>query len=366
MLAARVPERAPSVLALALIAIIIAAGCGQVSRSASPSSSASTSLPAASPSPDPTVTASPTAMPVATAAPTPNLSPHSVAGMSQIGAYFRNWMPNPKSKTDASGVVMYDYGGKIGIQYTPTAIAEAALCDYDRWLVDKDNTLKNSDWAAFMTQIRWLLANQLPDGRWLFHFQWGKTPVPWWSGLTDGLAISALVRAYALTGDPAQLTAITQARTTYERDQKTENGITSPVKVGSKTYYVYEEYPPGYSVGNVLNGWIFALVGLYEDETYLHDKAATTLLRGPNRGLAALKALLPYYDTGNWSRYAMQPVTPRIGTRASRGYHNLVIGQLWFVAKISGDRYFSQVARRWQGYLDKCTAARHCPPPYRS
>lgn len=302
-------------------------------------------------------------MPVPTPTQTPNTSPHSVAGMSQIGAYFRNWMPNPKSKTDASGVVVYDYGGKIGVQYTPTAVAEAALCDYDRWLVDRDTKLKNSDWAAFMTQIHWLLANQLPDGRWLFHFQWGRTPVPWWSAMTDGLAISAFVRAYALTGDPAELTAITRARTTYERDQKTDNGTASPVKIGSKTYYVYEEYPPGYSVGNVLNGWMFSLVGLYEDETYLHDKTASTLLRGPDRGLAAVKALLPYYDTGNWTRYSTQPVSPRIGTRDSLGYHTLVIGQLWYMAKISGDTFFSKWARKWQGYLDKCHAAGHCPPP---
>jgi hypothetical protein len=214
-----------------------------------------------------------------------------------------------------------------------------------------------------MTQIHWLLANQLPDGRWLFHFQWGRTPVPWWSAMTDGLAISAFVRAYALTGDPAELTAITRARTTYERDQKTDNGTASPVKIGSKTYYVYEEYPPGYSVGNVLNGWMFSLVGLYEDETYLHDKTASTLLRGPDRGLAAVKALLPYYDTGNWTRYSTQPVSPRIGTRDSLGYHTLVIGQLWYMAKISGDTFFSKWARKWQGYLDKCHAAGHCPPP---
>jgi D-glucuronyl C5-epimerase C-terminus len=385
---ARARQRSVRILSrllAAALAIQVAAGCGQTSSevTATPSAPATAAvattpgldptqlvspMPQATPTPLPTPSSSPgktsTPSPRPTPAPThkPIPSPHLIAGWTQLPAYFRNWMPDPKATKDGAGVVMVNYGGSLGAQYSPTGVAQAALCYYDRWLVDAA-AARGADWIAFMTQIDWLVANQLSDGRWLFHFKWGGMAVPWWSGMTDGVAISGLIRAYSLTGDKAVLTAITRARTTYERDQKTGHGIRSPVKVDSKTYYVYEEYLPGYTVGNVLNGWIFALVGLYEADKYLHDTKAGSLLRGSDSGFAAVKAMLPYYDTGNWSRYAAQPVTPPVGNLAKTEYHSLVVGQLWYLAATSGDATFSDWAQKWQGYLDACTAARKCPPP---
>jgi D-glucuronyl C5-epimerase C-terminus len=278
-----------------------------------------------------------------------------------LPAYFRNWQPNPAALTDAQGVVIDDYGGTIGTQYQPTAIAEAALAYYDRWLVDSDPTVKASDRSAFLIQVHWLISNQTPDGRWLFHFKWGKQQVPWWSAMTEGLAMSALLRSFALTRDPACFAALTRARTTFERDLN-HNGVAAQVILGRTTYVVYQEYLPGY-VSNVLNGWVFSMVGLYEAATYLHDPAASADLWGPRRGIAALKALLPYYDTGDWSRYDLRnPGTTATGDLASVTYHTLVIGQLGYIAGISGDSYFSTYAARFAADLTACQAARKCPP----
>ena len=275
--------------------------------------------------------------------------------------YFRNWQPNAAVLTDAHGVVLKDYGETIGTQYQPTSIAEAALAYYDRWQVDSEPTLKDSDRTAFLAQVNWLLANQTPDGRWLFWFRWGKQQVPWWSAMTEGVAMSALLRAYSMTRDPSDLTAIIRARTTFERDSN-HDGVGAPVIVGRTTYLVYQEYRPGY-VTNVLNGWIFSMVGLYEAATYLHDPAASADLWGPRRGIAALKALLPFYDTGHWSRYDLRsPGRFATGDLASVGYHSLVIGQLGYVARISGDPFFSKYAARFAAYLTACEAAGKCPP----
>jgi hypothetical protein len=277
-----------------------------------------------------------------------------------LPAYFRNWLPSTQPK-DADGVVMTNYGGSLGKQYSPTGVAQAALGYYDRWLVDSDPDRTKSDKAAFLAQIDWLLSHQSPDGLWLWSFKWGAQPVPWWSAMTEGVSMSALLRAYSMTGDPACLTAISLARSTFERAPN-DHGVGASVVVGSKTYVVYQEYLKGY-VANVLNGWIFSLVGLYETATYLHDQAASSDLLGPDRGIAALKVLLPYYDTGSWSFYYVT----RPGGSGTRGldtvrYHTLVIGQLIYMATISGDAFFSRYADRFQAYLDTCKAAGKCPP----
>jgi heparosan-N-sulfate-glucuronate 5-epimerase len=280
-------------------------------------------------------------------------------------AYFRNWMPHSSAPKDANGVVLQTYKAPLGRQYSPTGISQAALGYYDRWLVDTDPKLKASDKAAFLVQISWLLANQTSDGRWLFTFKWGHMPAPWWSAMTDGLAMSALLRAYSMTGNQACIDAVERARTVFERSQAKSQGVARSVAVGSKTYVVYQEYLRSYGAPNVLNGWIFSLVGLYETATYLHDSRASADVWGPDRGFAAVKALLPYYDTGTWTHYYITaPGTDQHGVWETVSYHDLVIGQLRYLATITGDAYFTRYADRFKGYLDACEAAKQCPPPH--
>jgi hypothetical protein len=260
-------------------------------------------------------------------------------------------MPNDAAPKDAKGVVMKDYGERGGRQYNPTSVAQAALAYYDRWLVDSDHDRAESDRTAFLTQADWLISHQAPDGRWLYSFRWGNQPVPWWSAMTEGVAMSALLRAYSMTGDPACLSAVSRARTTFERDLD-HGGVAAPVVVGATTYLVYQEYLKGYEP-NVLNGWIFSLVGLYEAAAYLQDPEASLDLLGPDRGTAALKALLPYYDTGTWSRYYMtNPGRSVRGSLDTVAYHVLVIGQLKYMTTISGDLFFADYADLFQAYMD--------------
>jgi heparosan-N-sulfate-glucuronate 5-epimerase len=278
-----------------------------------------------------------------------------------LPAYFLNWKPDDTVLKDAKGVIIHNYGGSIGKQYQPTTIAQAALAYYDRWLVDSDPTQAEADKTAFLTQTNWLISHQTPDGRWLFTFRWGNQPNPWWSAITEGNAMSALLRAYSMTGDPACLEAITRARTTFERDLS-HNGVGATVFLESTPYIVYQEYLKGYEP-NVLNGWIFALVGLYEAATYLPGQEAAVDLWGTDRGIPALKALLPYYATKTWSRYDMvHPGKSAYGSLATVYYHDLVINQLRYVAQISGDPFFSEYADRFQAELTACLAKRECPP----
>jgi hypothetical protein len=279
-----------------------------------------------------------------------------------LPAYFEVWEPSSATALkDDGGVVLKDYGGSLGRQYQPTTIAQAAIAYYDHWLTDTDPAEAAADKAVFLTQTDWLIAHQTPDGRWLFNFHWGNQVVPWWSAMTEGLGMSALLRAYALTGNPAARTAIERARSTFERDLE-HQGVEATVSFGSHDYVVYQEYLKGYEA-NVLNGWIFALAGLYEASTYLSDPQAAHDLWDPDRGIAAVRALLPSYDTGDWSRYDMVNPGPLAhGDLDSNDYHSLVISQLRYLGTITGDTFFSDYAKRFETYASACGAHGGCPP----
>jgi hypothetical protein len=282
-------------------------------------------------------------------------------GPAPMPAYFNGWQPNDAAPKDSAGVVMVDYGGSVGRQYNPVTIGQAALRYYDRWQFGTGtDDQKAADRTAFFAQVGWLVANQTTDGLWLYHFHWGSQVLPWWSGMAEGLAISGLLRAYSVTGDVSYLPVIARARATFERTQSMR-GVATTATVSGKGYVIYQEYMPGYNQ-NVLNGWMYALVGLYEDAVYLADPMAAFDVAAADRGFAAVAALLPLYDTGSWSYYNLNAFTgTRRGPTASRAYHVVHIGELRFLGGVTGNPILLKYAGRFQSYLDTCSSRGTCP-----
>lgn len=273
----------------------------------------------------------------------------------------RSLGPNRSLAKDAAGVVLSSYGGSIGDQYNPVTIAQAAIGYYNGLKYGQLTAeQRTADLAAFFDQIDWLVANQDGMGLWKYHFPFGGQPVPWMSAMAQGQAMSALIRANNLRPDSRYTAAVAKARATFERVWA-GGGVATWQKVGSTSYLVYEEYMAPYSP-HTLNGWIFAMVGLHEDWTYLKDPMAKFDLYDPRRGIAALKRLLPYYDTGSWSTYNLKTLTgDRRGTIARRVYHEIHIRQLRWFTKLTNDSFFATYAERFQAYLDACDASGTCP-----
>ena len=273
----------------------------------------------------------------------------------------RTYGPNRGLAKDANGVVLASYGGTLGNQYNPVTISQAAIGYYNALHYGQlSASQRAADEAAFFVQVEWLVNNQLPDGRWLYHFPWGGQPVPWVSAMAEGQAMSALVRANALRSQERYRTAITRARTTFERVWA-RNGVSQWTQLGTKSLLVYEEYMAPYSP-RTLNGWMFAMMGLQDAWTYLGDTAARDDLHRADRGIPAIRALLPYYDTGKWSTYNLKKFSGApLGTIATRAYHELHILQLHWFAKVADDGTFEHYANKWQKYLDACLATASCP-----
>ena len=270
-------------------------------------------------------------------------------------------MPDRALAKDANGVVLASYGGTLGDQYNPVTISAAAIKYYQAAVHgDESKAEKIADRAALLVQANWLVAHQDAGGRWLYKFPWFGQPVPWASAMAQGLGMSALIRAYATRPDARYLRAIAKARATFQRDWSL-GGVGSWQRIGAGRYLVYEEYMAPHSP-HTLNGWMFAMVGLWEAGTYLGDIRARDELKRSDRGFAALRALLPYYDTGSWSTYNLRRLDATVnGTLAKRNYHEIHIGQLRWYARITNDAFFQEYATRWQGYLDACLAAGTCP-----
>lgn len=273
----------------------------------------------------------------------------------------RSLGPDRTLPKDAGGVVLATYAGIPQKQYNPVTISQAAIGYYNALHYGGlSANQRASDKAAMFAQVDWLVANQKPDGRWLYTFPFGGQPVPWVSAMAQGQAISALIRSNDVRPDARYTAAIARARATFDRVWAL-GGVSTWQTVGGKKYLVYEEYMAPYSP-HTLNGWMFAMVGLHEAWTYLKDAKAKALLHSPDRGVAALRILLPYYDTGAWSSYNLKRLTGvDRGTIARRHYHLIHIMQLRWFAKATKDGFFEVYANRFQDYLTACLAAGTCP-----
>ncbi|HEX4467674.1 MAG TPA: D-glucuronyl C5-epimerase family protein, partial [Solirubrobacteraceae bacterium] len=125
----------------------------------------------------------------------------------------------------------------------------------------------------------------------LFHFDGGSPP--WTSGLSQGTALQVLTRAGQRFREPAYLTAAKEALGIFK---------TAPpqgVRVKTKAGAMYAEYTYAPS-DHILNGFIQAVVGLYDYTSITKDTAGLSLFEA---GDAEARAEVPHYDTGAWSLY---------------------------------------------------------------
>ena len=180
----------------------------------------------------------------------------------------------------------------------------------------------------------------------------------WYSAMAQGQAMSVLTRAYTVTGDRKYLDSALRATAVFDV-ASTDGGVLA--SLFNQPWY--EEYPtvPGTFV---LNGFIYALVGLYDllsaasaDGRAKRRENRTDAERLYIAGIESLRRLLPLYDTGTGSLYDLRHVTLSDGGRqpphrARSDYHVTHINQLLTMATIDDDDVIASTATRWLGYLD--------------
>jgi hypothetical protein len=138
------------------------------------------------------------------------------------------------------------------------------------------------------------LASQRAGGiAWEYLFQFDGGRPPWTSGLSQGTAVQVLARAYGRLHEAAYLTAAQQALPLFE------HAPPGGVRVSTRAGATYAEYTYAPS-DRILNGFIQAVVGLYDYASITHDPTGLALFEA---GDAEARVEVPRYDTGAWSLY---------------------------------------------------------------
>jgi heparosan-N-sulfate-glucuronate 5-epimerase len=247
---------------------------------------------------------------------------------------------------DDNGVVVCTYRAQ-GRQYNPVFIAWCALMSLEQYWRDRHP----DHLASFNTQVHWLRTNALAraDGTtvWPYRFDWQegrcRMKAPWISAMSQGLGISALVRAFRLTRDPDLLSLSEQSARVFDRG--IEDG---GVRTREGSHVLYEEYP-GYPLPRVLDGFLFSLLGLYDLAQELQDGWIRRLF---DEGINGLKSRLAEWDyRSKWSWYGSH------GYLCPPHYHRLNGALIQILGRLTADplliRYGEQWSRRRLSFLDK-------------
>jgi hypothetical protein len=128
---------------------------------------------------------------------------------------------------------------------------------------------------------------------WEYLFRFDGGVPPWTSGLSQGTGLEVLARAWSRFKEPADLTAAQQAVGVFETAPP--QGVMVKTPAGS----LYAEYTYAPS-DRILNGFIQALVGLYEYTAITKDPLGLKLFEA---GDAEARVEVPHYNTGGWSLY---------------------------------------------------------------
>jgi heparosan-N-sulfate-glucuronate 5-epimerase len=187
----------------------------------------------------------------------------------------------------------------------------------------------------------WLVGELDDQGRFACLFAMPHTfrlDPPWFSAMAQGEVASLLVRVAEASDEPG-----------YAAEARRAVGSLCPdgsdLAANTPEGPVLQEYPTT-PPAHVLNGWIFALWGLYDVAAVLGADGSRERASYDD-GLRTLVARLPLYRIGfDWSRYDLFP--RRIPNVASPFYHRLHVEQLRALTRLAPEQpRLAQFAGLW-------------------
>jgi len=213
-------------------------------------------------------------------------------------------------------------GSKV---YFPVAVFQYGFGAYDLFLQNGDKRYLDK----FMQCAQWALDNQEPSGAWNnFFFSYPQAP---YGAMAQGEGASIMLRAFKRNGDERYLQAAKRAL----------DFMLTPLSEGGTC--VYEE---GYPIlmeythlPAVMNGWIYAWLGLYDYVVATGDNGRYRQMM--EQSLKALEDRMPLFTTSYWSKYDLDK---RI---ASPFYHHMHIALMQAMYQLTGHDIFNDYAIRW-------------------
>jgi D-glucuronyl C5-epimerase C-terminus len=264
-------------------------------------------------------------------------SPRALALFTQLeqnlGYFEKHRIPSGRVDVSGPDGVVYRWFPGQGLEFHPLASFSAL-----------DNAAAAHDIELTHSLADALVARAIPRGRrliWEYSFRYGIGYPPWASGMAEALAAQALARAGSLIGDPGLTAASARAF-----------AAVPPLLMQTPAGPWIRLY--GFNHETVLNAQLQAALSLGEYGETAGDAAATALA---GRLAATAKALLPRFDTGDWSLYELR------GPHAPLEYERYVTTLLARLAARTQDPFWSDAAERFQHYLEAPEVTEGTAPP---
>lgn len=216
--------------------------------------------------------------------------------------------------------------------YSLVTIMQYALGCYDLYLLENNEAYLEQ----FLKLVNYILEHQGKNGKWDARASIGSSKGNS-SCMVQGQGCSILLRAYKMTNDFRY----------FQAAQKAISFMLLPCNQGGTTVYrgdsiSFEKYPPQDGViSSVLNGWIFAMFGLYDYVLCTDSSEYRDILE---RSCRTLESKLLQYDRRFWSNYDLT------GTIASPAYHSAHVSLLSVMAELVGSRTMQSYAKRFESY----------------
>jgi len=241
------------------------------------------------------------------------------------------------SPVDSEGIILYEKFGKL--YYHPVILSEHIIRFIDCYI--RTNNKDYLNYALTYSNKLIEIANEYNGALYFpYNFELILHDIPseiltspWYSGMAQGEALSAFVRLYNLTNDNKYMTVIEKIFKSFSNFKK-EN-FPWIVYVDKSDYYWIEEYPMNEAT-HVLNGFIYAIYGLYDYYQLKKDQLSRTLIEASLTTLS--KYLIEYRVKGYKSYYCLK--------HKAQGefYHRVHIIELKKLSEISGYSYFKEMS----------------------
>lgn len=243
---------------------------------------------------------------------------------------------------DEYGIPILDYGIineiPVGKQRNPITISTHALSHYDDFIITGNETSKN----FLLNNADWLIENMVIHQNYSileYNFPYPPTNMPesgWRSGMAQGVALQALVKAHEVTKDEKYLNAADLILNSFFIEVK-DGGVSYKTKNDGWWYeeYSHEDAKPS----RVLNGMMYALLGIDEYYKYTNDIKAKFIFE---HGITSLENKLPDYDLNGYSYY------DDLKTHSSSFYHQVHVDLTEQLYAITENEILYKYHNKWK------------------
>ncbi len=238
---------------------------------------------------------------------------------------------SPATLLDEQGIP-YNIASSGQKVYSLVTISQYALGCYDLFLLREERAYLE----RFLKLAERILDSQQDDGKWDARRSIGSKQGNS-SCMAQGQGCSILLRAYLANHEERY----------RQGAEKAIRFMLRPTQEGGTAIYrgdhvSLEKYPPQDGTpSSVLNGWIFALFGLYDIILFTGSEEYQKIWEQSCR---TLEQTLPQYDRKYWSNYDL------IGTISSPAYNRVHVSLLLTLSQLSGSEIFSAYAARFDRY----------------